>query len=140
MNKFKSLHFFFNCCLALVISISAFQGIANAKTLSSKEYQAQAINLFKEIKDLKKRGLLYNDCGVGACAPNEVKQWYKKWQTLNATKCDGILSFETELGDIVLVADLYDIVTGAYSDKGTLALYKFQSAVNCFESPSKCKN
>ena len=88
----------------ILYSVVFIQTPVHAGTLDAKEYHKKMISLYKDLKILKANLMLNNDlnnkCGVGACAPKEVKQWYSRWKKLNATKCiNGFPFLETTLED-----------------------------------------
>ena len=110
-----TLNSIFICILFASLSITAS---AQDRTISVTQYELEAIALYKELRLLKINGHLYNDCSVGSCAPQAVKDWYKKWKYFNSTRpSDGFPDLRMSDNNSVTVSDLHDIVVNAYSDR-----------------------
>ena len=119
---------------------SLFSISSAEQQMTCEEYNATTISLYKEIRALKNRGHLFNDCGFGGCAHPEVKAWKKKWEKHNRKRCtDGSPSLSIPYDDVAYVADLFDVVAFAYDYQGEAAFYKFELALICYENPEICK-
>ncbi len=132
--------------LVMIAAMLIISPVAHSeeKKISAKEHKAITIALYKEIRALKEKGLLYNNCGYGACAAPELKAWFAKFNKHNATDCynNGHQSLETTLDELLLVSDLFQIgligLEGNY-DKSMAQMYKFESAMICYDNPAVCE-
>ncbi|MCD4678054.1 MAG: hypothetical protein K8S18_18980 [Desulfobacula sp.] len=138
MKREKRLVFAIIICSLIILIFNTSQ--AGQKPITVEEHKKITISLYKEIRDIKNRGLLYNDCGFGGCAHPEVKAWKKKLDKHRDTKCsDGIPVLPIPYNDAALLGDMWDLVINTYKEAGILARYKFELAMICFENPEICK-
>ena len=136
----KKILILFSIFAALSIAQTAHTKSKVEKKISVAEHNNITMSLYKEIRAMKKKGLLFNNCGIGACAAPELHAWVKKWRKHRDVGCyDGFPGLTTSLGEKVIVSDLYDIAVGAYEDLGVATMYKFESALLCYENPKICK-